>query len=76
MTTNKTSNADDLVLLATKGTVLQGTTDRLTETEWYYGTEMNVAKTKLMILSKQSSPVEIMANRKQLEIRRFFSPAN
>jgi len=33
MTSNRTSNADDLVLLAMKETVLQGMTDRLTETE-------------------------------------------
>jgi hypothetical protein len=44
MTLNRTSNADDLVLLAMKETVLQGMTDRLTESEWYYGTEMNVTK--------------------------------
>jgi hypothetical protein len=43
--------------------------DRLAETECYYGTEINVAKTKLMRISKQPSPVEIMANRKQPEIQ-------
>jgi len=69
MTSNRTSNADDLVLLAMKETVLQGMTDRLTETEWYYGREMNVTKTKLMRTSNKPSPVEIVANRKQLEIQ-------
>ena len=58
-----------MVLPAMKETVLQGMTDRLTETDRYYGTEMNVANTKLMRISKQPSPVEIMANRKQLEIQ-------
>jgi len=52
VTSYMTSNADDLVLLAAKETV-QGMIDRLTETEWYYGTEINVAKTKLMRISKQ-----------------------
>jgi hypothetical protein len=40
--------------------------DRLTETG-YYGTEINVAKTKLMRIQTQPSQAEIMADRKQLE---------
>jgi hypothetical protein len=36
--------ADDLVLLAREGTVLQGMVDRLIETGRRYGMEMNVEK--------------------------------
>ena len=53
---------DDLVLVAKKETVLQNTIDRLIEIERCYGMEMNVRaeKTKVMKISREPSPVEIM----------------
>ena len=53
--------ADDLVLMATEETVLQGMIDKLIEME------MNVEKTKVMRISRQPSPVTIMIDQKQLE---------
>ena len=47
-------------------------TDRLPYTERHYGMEMNVAKTKIMRISMQPSPVEIMADRKQRENVEYF----
>jgi hypothetical protein len=44
--------ADDLVLLARKENVLQGTVDRLIEIGRCYGMEMNVEKTKVMRISR------------------------
>jgi hypothetical protein len=52
--------ADDLVLLAKEEAVLQGMTERLTETGTYYGMEMNEGKTMVMRISWQSSPTQIM----------------
>ena len=42
-------------------------TDRLTETGRCYGVEMNVEKTKVMRISRQPSPVQIMTDQKQWE---------
>ena len=50
--------ADDLVLLAKEGKVLQDMIDKLTEIGRCYGMEMNVEKTKVMRISKQPFPVE------------------
>ena len=58
---------DDLVLMAKEETVLQGMIDKLIETGRCYGMEMNVEKTKVMRISRQSSPVTIMIDQKQLE---------
>jgi hypothetical protein len=55
------------VLLAKEEAALQGMTDRLIEIERCYGMEMNVEKTKIMRLSRQSSPAQIMVDQKQLE---------
>ena len=51
--------ADDLVLMAKEETVLQGMIDKLIETGWYYGMEINVEKTKIMKISRQPSPMTI-----------------
>ena len=51
--------ADDLVLMAKEETVLQGMIDKLIETARYYGMEMNVEKTQVMRISRQSSLVTI-----------------
>ena len=52
--------ADDLVLTAKERTVLQGMIDKLIEIGSCYGMEMNVEKTKVMRISRQSFPVTIM----------------
>jgi len=46
---------------------VKGMIDRLTETGKCYGMEMNVEKTKVMRISRQPSPVQIMIDQKQLE---------
>jgi hypothetical protein len=53
-------HADDLVLLAKKRMVIQGMIERC------YGLEMNVEKTKVIRISSQPSPVQIMRDEKQL----------
>jgi lipopolysaccharide export system protein LptA len=54
------------VLLAKERTVLQGMIDSLNETGRYCGMKMNVEKkTKVMRISRESSPVQIMLHRKQ-----------
>jgi hypothetical protein len=59
--------ADDLVLLAKEENVLQDMTDKLIEIGRCYGMKMNVAKTKVMRISRQPLPVKIMIDQKQLE---------
>ena len=51
--------ADDLVLMAKEGRVLQGMIDKLIKNGRYYGMEMNVKKTNVMRISRQPSPVTI-----------------
>jgi len=65
--------ADDLVLLAKEETVLQGLMERLTKIGRCCGMEMNVEKTKMMRISRQPSPIQIMKNQKQLENVDYFS---
>jgi hypothetical protein len=55
------------VPLAEKETMLQGMADRLIEIWRYYGMEVNVGKTQVMRISRQSSPGQIMIDQKQLE---------
>jgi hypothetical protein len=52
--------ADDLVLLAKEEAVLQDTTERLSETVRCYGMEMNVEKPKVIRISRQPTPLQIM----------------
>jgi len=52
--------ADDLVFLAEEHKVLQDMIDKLFEIGRCYGMEMNVAKTKVMRISRQPFPVKIM----------------
>jgi len=47
--------ADDLVLMAKEGNVLQDMIDTLIEIGRCYGMEMNVEKTKVMRISRQLS---------------------
>jgi len=64
--------ADDLVLMAKEETVLQGMIDKLIEIGKCYGMEMNVEKTKIMIILRQPSSVTIMIDQKQLENVKCF----
>jgi hypothetical protein len=57
-------HADDLVLLAKEQTVLQGIIERLSETGRYYGMEISVKKTKVMTISRQSSPLQIVITKR------------
>jgi hypothetical protein len=57
---HKVKCADDLVLLAKEEAVLQDMTERLSETGRCYGMEMNVEKPKVMRISRQPTPVQIM----------------
>ena len=59
--------ADDLVLLAKEEKVLQDMIAKLIEFGGCYGMEMNVEKTKAMIISRNPFPVKMMIDQKQLE---------
>ena len=50
--------ADELVLMAKEGKVLQDMIDKLIETGGYYGVEKNMEKTKVMRISRQPFPVK------------------
>jgi hypothetical protein len=65
--------AYDLVLLAKEETVLQGMIGRLIETGSCYGMKMNVAKTKVMRISRQRSPIQIMTDQKQPANVEYFN---
>jgi hypothetical protein len=60
------------VLLAKEEKVLQDMINKLVEIERCYGMEINVDKTKVMRISRQSLPVKIMIDQKQLEILETF----
>jgi hypothetical protein len=53
--------------MAEEETVLPGMIYKLIEIGRCYGMEMNVEKTKVMRISRQSSPVTVMVDQKQLE---------
>jgi len=59
--------ADELGLQAKEENVLQDMIDKLIEIGGCYGMEMNMEKTKLMRISRQTFPVKIMIEQKQLE---------
>jgi predicted regulator of amino acid metabolism with ACT domain len=63
--------ADDFVLLAEEEAVLQGLIDRLIEIGRYYGIEMNVEKCKVMTISRQPTPVQIITDQKELETVKY-----
>jgi len=52
------------VLQTKEETVLQGTIERLIEYGRFYGMEINVKKTKVMRISRQPSPIQIMIYKK------------
>ena len=62
-----------VVLLVKEETVLQGMTDRLTETISCYEMEMNMAKTKVMRISRELTPLHNMTDQKQLENVEYFT---
>jgi hypothetical protein len=64
--------ADELELLAKKGTMLQGVTDRLIEIGRCYGREMNVENTKLTRISREAFPLEVVID-KQLQNVGYFN---
>jgi hypothetical protein len=64
--------ADELVLLAKEEKVLQDMVDKLIEIGGCHGMEMNVENTKVMRISRQSFPVKIMVDQKQLENVKYF----
>jgi hypothetical protein len=53
------------VLLAKEKTMLQGMMNRLTEIERCYGMEINVKNTKVMNISRQPAPVQMVTDGKQ-----------
>jgi hypothetical protein len=64
--------ADELVLLLKEEKALQNMFDELIEIGGCYGMEMNVEKTKVMRISNQKFPVNIMIYQKQLENEESF----
>jgi predicted regulator of amino acid metabolism with ACT domain len=55
-----------------KDVVLQGITDRITEIARWYGMDMNVEKSKAMGISRETAPVQIITDMKQLENVEYF----
>jgi hypothetical protein len=64
--------ADDFVLPAKQETILQGMTDGLGQDGRHYEMEVNVEITKVMRISREPSPVQIMTDQKQLGNVEFF----
>jgi predicted nucleotidyltransferase len=56
---NMVRYADDLVLLAKEGTILQSMIDKLIEVGRRYGMEVNVEKMKTKIISRQPTQQQI-----------------
>jgi hypothetical protein len=65
--------ADKLLLLAKAEAVLQGVIERLVDIGRCYGMEMNAGKNKVMRISSQLSPLQIMTDQKQPEDVDCFS---
>ena len=62
-----------LELLAKEEAVLQGIIERLVDIGRCYGMEMNVGKTKVMGITSQLSPLQIIIDQKQPEDVDCFS---
>ena len=58
---------DELLLQATEEKPLQALSGRLIEVARFFGMQMNVKKTKVMSISRQSCLTKIMIDQKQLE---------
>jgi hypothetical protein len=61
------------VLLTKEGMMLQDMIGRLTETGRCYRMKTNVRKTKVMRISRNLSPLQVMIHQKQLEDVEYFS---
>jgi len=59
--------ADDHVLLAKEDKVLQDMTDKIVEIGRCYGMEINVEKAKVIEIPRQTFPLKIMIDQKQLD---------
>jgi hypothetical protein len=66
-------HTDDFVLLTKEETVLQGMTDRLTETGKCCAMEINVGKTKVKRISWKSTSLQIVVDQKQPEKVEYFT---
>jgi hypothetical protein len=65
--------ADDIVLVAMEEAVQQGMIKRQTEIGRCFGMEMNVDKTKVMRISRQPFPIQILIDQKQMEDLEYFN---
>jgi len=65
--------ADDIVLVATEEAMQPGMIKRQTEIGRCYGMEMNVDKTKVMRISRQPFPIQILIDQNQLEYLEYFN---
>ena len=65
--------ANDHAPLAKEEMVLLGVIDRLNETGRYCGMEINVEKFKVMRISRQRDPIQIMIQQKQRKNVKYFS---
>jgi hypothetical protein len=65
--------ADRLVLLVKEETVLQGMIYRVIEIGGCYGMEIDVAESKVMRISRQPSPIQIMTDYKQPKNVKYFN---
>jgi hypothetical protein len=63
--------ADDLVLLVKEETVLQGMIDRLIQIGRRYGMEINVEETKVIRISRQSSPIQMIDQKQPKNVEYF-----
>jgi NADPH:quinone reductase-like Zn-dependent oxidoreductase len=61
-TINNLRYADDIVLVATSKEALQQLMDRVNETSKKYGLEMNIKKTKVMVVSRNREKIVITCN--------------
>jgi hypothetical protein len=68
--------SDDLVLLSKERKMLQDMIGKVIEIGGCYGMEMNVEKTKVMRISRQTFPVKIMIDHKQLKNAESFKHYN
>ena len=66
-TINNLRYADDIVLIATSAAALQQLIDRVNEVSKEYGLEINIKKTKVMVVAKTRETVQLTCNGEYLE---------
>ena len=66
-TINNLRYADDIVLIATSAAALQQLIDRVNEVSKEYGLEINIKKTKTMVVAKTRETVQLTCNGEYLE---------